>query len=376
MRCLASLLLFACLALLSAVPAHAERRVALVIGNGDYKEKYFGRLENPVNDARDIAAALKSFNFEVTLKVNSSKRDIEDAIRILGTQLKRGGVGLFYFAGHGMQYQNSNFLIPVRANIQSNADLEYEAVNAERVLTEMSVADNGFNIIILDACRANSDFPASKRSGAGGLAEMRALTGSLIAYATAPGSYAADGQGKNGTYTESLLKRMRTPGLPVELMFKKVRTDVAKATGSQQIPWEHSSLIGDFSFNPAAPQASLAVIPAAPAPPVLPAPAPLPTPVAPAPQAAPKVVKQPMEAPVKAPQKASAGRRVIASQATLREKAYAESNVLEVIDAGDILTLEGTPDGDGWVYLTHEKSGKRGYLQRGIDYKEVRNGSF
>ena len=180
-----------------------------------------------------------------------------DAIRELGKKLKQGGIGLFYFAGHGIQSQNVNYLIPVKANILNQADLEDEAVNAERVLREMTVADNGFNIVILDACRANMEFPGQSRAGGGGLAEMRAPTGSLIAYATSPGSFAADGQGKNGTYTENLLRRMKTPGLPVELMFKQVRTDVAKVTGNQQIPWEHSSLIGDFSFAAGQPVATL-----------------------------------------------------------------------------------------------------------------------
>lgn len=263
MRRIPPLILLALLLLLAqaalAAPQQAlqqERRVALVIGNSGYKEQYFGPLPNPANDARDMAAALKKLGFEVIHKQDANKREMEDAIRSLGTQLKKGGVGLFYFAGHGIQYQNRNYLIPLRAGIHGQDDLAYEGVDAERVLSAMSVAENGFNIVILDACRANMNFPGASRSGGAGLAEMKAPTGSLIAYATSPGSYAADGQSKNGTYTESLLRRMATPGLPVEQMFKQVRMDVAKVTKNLQIPWEHSSLMGDFSFAGAAQTAS------------------------------------------------------------------------------------------------------------------------
>lgn len=285
MRRIPPLLLLALLLLLAqaalAAPQQAlqqERRVALVIGNSGYKEQYFGPLPNPANDARDMAAALKKLGFEVIHKQDANKREMEDAIRSLGTQLKKGGVGLFYFAGHGIQYQNRNYLIPLRAGIHGQDDLAYEGVDAERVLSAMSVAENGFNIVILDACRANMNFPGASRSGGAGLAEMKAPTGSLIAYATSPGSYAADGQSKNGTYTESLLRRMATPGLPVEQMFKQVRMDVAKVTKNLQIPWEHSSLMGDFSFAGGEQSASLG--PASSFTPYTP------TPVAPAPKLA------------------------------------------------------------------------------------------
>lgn len=335
-----ALLLSFCILSLCTATASAERRVALVIGNGAYDTKHFTTLSNAINDARDVASALRSFNFDVTLKINASKREMESAIQALGTALVGGGVGLFYFAGHGMQFQGHNFLIPVQSDIRSSAALEYDAVNAERVLTEMSVAENGCNIVILDACRQNPKFPSAKRGAEAGFAEMRAPRGSLIAYATSPGSFAEDGVGRNGTYTENLLKHMRTRGQPVELMFKQVRTDVAKATGNQQIPWEHSSLIGDFSFIPGTGPVSV------PAPP------------------------QPGRT------KTSAESKVIAAQATLREKAYAESHAVSPVDAGDILTVVKPPDRDGWTYVTHDKSGKSGYLQRGVDYKEVRNGSF
>ena len=226
--------------------AVTERRVALVIGNSNYMD---APLRNPVNDATDMASALKQLGFKVTLKTNANQRTMKQSIRSFGKRLTKGGVGLFYFAGHGIQYRGRNYLIPVHAEVQSEADVEYEAVDAGRVLAQMEAAGNDLNIIILDACR-NNPFARSFRSSENGLAKMDAPTGSILAYATSPGSVAADGSGRNGLYTGYLLKHMQTPGMDLPHLFMHVRKDVVAATTRQQVPWESSSLIGDFYFVP------------------------------------------------------------------------------------------------------------------------------
>jgi uncharacterized caspase-like protein len=222
-----------------------EPRVALVIGNSAYASS---PLRNPVNDARAIAKSLKEMGFEVTLKENATQSAMRQAIRSFGDQLARGGVGLFYFAGHGMQVKGRNFLIPTNADIDAEDEIEDQAVDGNLVLAKMESARNRLNIMILDACR-NNPFARKFRSAASGLAQMDAPSGTLIAFATAPGSVASDGTGSNGLYTEHLLKHMATPGLPVEQLFKRVRIDVTRDTKDKQIPWESSSLKGDFFFN-------------------------------------------------------------------------------------------------------------------------------
>jgi hypothetical protein len=221
------------------------RRVALVIGNGAYPT---AALKNPVNDARDMAAALRSLGFEVILRENASLAQMERAVDEFWGQLKRGGAGLFYFAGHGLQVNGKNYLVPVDAKLSAEQDAKYRCMDAGLVLGRMEDAGNDLNLVILDACR-NNPFARSWRSAAEGLAKMDAPRGSIIAYATAPDSVAADGQGRNGVYTEKLLKAIRAPGQPVELVFKRVRDEVMRATGDKQVPWESTSLRGDFYFT-------------------------------------------------------------------------------------------------------------------------------
>lgn len=222
-----------------------ENRLALVVGNAAYKSS---PLRNPVNDAFDMARTLRTLGFEVIHEENANQRTMENAISRFGRQLrKQGGVGLFYFAGHGIQVNGRNYLIPIDANIETESDVRFEAVDAGRVLGKMEDADNDLNIVILDACRDNP-FARSFRTSSKGLARMDAPKGSLIAYATAPGSVAADGEQRNGIYTEYLLKHMTTPGSKVEEVLKRVRVDVINETNEKQIPWEASSLTGEFYF--------------------------------------------------------------------------------------------------------------------------------
>jgi uncharacterized caspase-like protein len=222
------------------------RRVALVMGNGAYASA--PALKNPPNDARDMAATLKTLGFEVSSGVNLSQREMKRLIREFGQKLKAGGNGLFYYAGHGVQARGRNYIIPVDADIQSEADVEDSGVDVGLVLNYMDDAQNGLNIVILDACR-NNPFARSFRSASEGLAQVDAPTGTLIAYATAPGRVAADGAGENGLYTSELLKAMRLQGLTATDMFMQVRAEVMKRTGNKQVPWEASSLVGSFYFS-------------------------------------------------------------------------------------------------------------------------------
>ena len=219
-------------------------RAALVIGNGAYPQY---SLKNPVNDARDLAYVLKKIGFSVTTKINASHRDMRDAIHQFGNTLRSGGVGLFYFAGHGVQVDGINYLLPTDADIRDQSDIPYEAIDAGRILAKMEEAGNKLNIIILDACR-NNPFRGRFRSINRGLAKMDAPTGSILAYATAPGSVAADGDGRNGLYTSKLLKYIRKEGLNIESVFKQVRIEVMQASDNRQVPWESSSLTVDFFF--------------------------------------------------------------------------------------------------------------------------------
>ncbi len=223
----------------------SELRVALVIGNGAYET---APLKNPVNDAQDMAQALKEIGFDVIYHENLNQNDMKRAIRAFGEKIKGGGVALFYYAGHGTQVNGANYLIPIGAKIEKETEVEYECVDAGFVLAQMDNAGNRMNIVILDACR-NNPFARSFRSASNGLAQMNAPSGTLIAYSTSPNSTASDGSGRNGIYTQELLKSMRTPGLAIEEVFKRVRISVRDLTKDKQTPWESSSLVGDFYFS-------------------------------------------------------------------------------------------------------------------------------
>jgi hypothetical protein len=230
--------------------AAATHRTALVIGNSSYQ---ISPLKNPVNDATDMAATLTRSGFAVSLKINADQRTIVTAIREFGRQIKQqGGVGLFYYAGHGIQVRGRNYLIPLEAVIESEGDVQFEAVDAAFVLSKMEDAGNDMNIVILDACR-NNPFARNFRSGTQGLARMDAPKGSIIAYATAPGELAADGTGRNGIYTKYLIQNIQAPQLRLEDVFKNVRRAVVNETGNKQVPWESSSLMGQFYFTQAQP---------------------------------------------------------------------------------------------------------------------------
>lgn len=230
--------------------AASEKRVALVIGNSQYE--HGGLLANPANDARAIAQALHETGFEVIKVENASLKKMQDAVRQFGDALRssQGAVALFYYAGHGAQANNKNYLIPVDHNIVYDDEVPFNALDVDQVLAKMESANNKTNIVILDACR-DAPFKKRTRSGSSGLAAIQAPQGSYIAYATAPGQTASDGRGANGLYTSKLLEQIRQPGLKIEDVFKRVRVAVTKESAGQQVPWDSSSLSGDFYFVPA-----------------------------------------------------------------------------------------------------------------------------
>ncbi len=240
-----------------------ERRLALVIGNGAYKS---GPLKNPVNDANDMARVLKGLGFDIILETNANKRAMLSAIDQFGKRLKNAKVGLFFFAGHGLQVKGINYLIPIGAYVTIETDVESEGLDVRRILGRMEIASNDVNIIFLDACRDNP-LKRSFRSTNRGLAKIDAPKGTFIVYATAPGDVAADGEGRNSPFTKHLLKDITMPDIPIEKVMKRVRKGVLIETNDKQMPWQTSSLTGDFYFassgavveKPAAPQQAASV---------------------------------------------------------------------------------------------------------------------
>jgi formylglycine-generating enzyme required for sulfatase activity len=256
------LILLTAAILVSTALQAAETRIALVIGNSDYSS---GPLPNPANDAKLIGDELTNLGFDVIARRNADQITMKRAIQEFGSRLEKAGpgaVGLFYYAGHGVQLGGRNYLIPTTARIEREGDVEIEAVSADWVIEQMRYARNRLNIVILDACR-NNPFTRSMRSVDHGLATMDAPAGILIAYSTAPGAVAADGTGRNSPYTEALTQAMREMHEPVEQVFKHVRVGVMSATAGKQVPWESSSLTGDFYFaapDKVAPETSSALV--------------------------------------------------------------------------------------------------------------------
>lgn len=227
-------------------------RIALVLGNGNYR---VGPLPNPVNDAQDMAQALKELGFDVIYGEDLSQSAMKRSIKQFGDKLGSGAIGLFYYAGHGTQIDGRNYLIPVDATVTTASEFIGKSVEVNSVLAQMERARSRVNIIILDACRNNPFVGA--RSAVAGLASVKGASGTLIAYATAPDSVAADGEGRNGLYTSHLLNAMRTPGARIEDVFKRVRINVEAKSNGQQIPWESTSLVQEFYFRERTPEQNL-----------------------------------------------------------------------------------------------------------------------
>ena len=227
------------------------KKVALLIGNKAYKN--IPSLDKPINDASDLAAALESLGFEVMLEKNSSKKMIDKALRFFGQKSKNANVSLFFYAGHGLQVDGENILVP------TDYDPEHQesGLSANTIQKTMQDATKGTKIMVLDACRNNPFIEKAATDGravevaassAKGLAPMVKTDEFYIGYSTAAGEVAADGEGRNSPYTAGLLKHIRDP-IPIEILFKRVRASVKKDTNQVQIPAEYSSLTGDFCFT-------------------------------------------------------------------------------------------------------------------------------
>ena len=230
--------------------AAAEKRMALVIGNARYPVL---PLNNPENDARVIAATLRQLGFQVTEHVNLGVKDFRKVVRDYAKRLQNEeGVGVFFYAGHGVQIDGRNYLLPVDINLRDEDEVKDEGVDIDELfVSRLERARANVRIVILDACRDNPFGNKTRNTrGAGGLAEM-AARGTLIGYSAAPGATAEDGPpGTNSVYTRHLVKEMLVEGLEVELMFKSVRVKVLRDTQQRQVPWVNTSLTANFSFNP------------------------------------------------------------------------------------------------------------------------------
>ena len=221
-----------------------ESRVALVIGNSDYKE---GKLANPVNDARAMAARLQALGFSVVLRENLKLRQIGGVYNEFRSKITPGAVALVFYAGHGLQIKGLNYFPAVDSEITSEYDVATQSLSLGALLDNMEEAKAGVSLVFLDACRDNP-YARRFRTSSRGLAKVEAASGTLIHYATKPGSVASDGSGKNGTYTEALLAQISEPNLPVEQMLKRVTNRVVLETKGKQEPWVEGSLRGDFYF--------------------------------------------------------------------------------------------------------------------------------
>ncbi|MDX2201525.1 MAG: caspase family protein [Hyphomicrobiaceae bacterium] len=246
-------------ALCLGVPAQAAKRVALVIGNAAYERA--GPLANPGNDARDIAQALTDLGFETILGLDLSKRDFDGKVRDFSRALSGADAALLFYAGHGLQVAGRNHLVPIDAQLQSERDLDFEAVSLDFVLRQMELGREGkTNIVILDACRDNplarnlARSMGTRSAGVGqGLAQVQTGVGTFIAYSTQPGNVALDGAERNSPFTTAFVKALREPARPLNALMTEVRKGVLTATAGRQVPWDHSSLVEDFYFRAAAP---------------------------------------------------------------------------------------------------------------------------
>jgi formylglycine-generating enzyme required for sulfatase activity len=246
----------------------ASQRIALVIGNGGYpnnrRNNLFGPLDNPLNDADDMKAMLERYGFKVLLLKDGNRQAMEDAIDDFTEQLQYDSVGLFYFAGHGVQVEGVNYLIPVGQRFRRAKNVKFHAINATEVLEMMEEAGTQVNLMILDACREHLPVKKSRGLSRLGLAEMTA-TGTIVAYASAPGKTASDGGGRNGVYTQHLLNAMNNGGgLPIYEVFQNTGAAVKKATNNAQNPWINSSFYGQFCFGPCRGRQNVVIPPARP----------------------------------------------------------------------------------------------------------------
>ena len=238
----------------TAVAGRSETRVALVVGNAAYVKTT--PLANPINDARDISAALKAHGFDVVEAYDADKRKLDMALRAFADRLGKADVALFFYAGHGLQVGLQNYLVPIDASLERERNLEFEAVKLEFVLRQMELDREGkTSIVILDVCRDNplarnlARSMGTRSTAVGrGLASAPAGLGTFIAYSTQPGNVALDGTGRNSPFAAAMIKHMPVKGRNLPALLIEVRKDVVAATGGQQVSWDHSALTTDFYF--------------------------------------------------------------------------------------------------------------------------------
>src|SRR5688572_12700998 len=241
--------------LLLAVPASAEKRVALVIGNSAYVKSSV--LANPANDAAEMARALTEAGFEVIAGLDLDKRAFDMKVRDFARALNNADVALFFYAGHALQVSGRNYLVPVDASMDRERDLDFETVGVDFILRQMEIdRENKTNLVFLDACRDNPlarnlarSMGTRSASISQGLAQVQTGVGTFISYSTQPGNVALDGTGSNSPFTQALVRGVRAPERNLTSMMVEVRKDVLAATGGKQVPWDHSSLTGDFYFH-------------------------------------------------------------------------------------------------------------------------------
>jgi hypothetical protein len=219
-----------------------ENRVALVIGNAKYSR--FAPLANTLNDAQDIAKLLKERGFDVINVINGELQSMEKGVKEFAAKLKKGGVGFFYYAGHGLQINDSNYLIPVNSTISNAIDVKYKSLPVNYLIDMMESSRNRLNIIVLDACR-NDPF----KRGGGGLAQINSAKGMYIAFATGPGEVASDGDERNGLFTKHLLQNIQRSNITLDEVFNQTRKGVHDESNGEQLPWTSTSVIGNFYFN-------------------------------------------------------------------------------------------------------------------------------
>lgn len=236
----------------------AGPKAALVIGNARYK---IGALKNPLNDAQAVAASLRKLGFEVAQHTDTTLAQMLEAFVAFSRSAQKAAVRVVYYAGHGLQVKGRNYLLPVDTEIRGEDEVASKAADLSAFIERLSSLKQGMNIVILDACRNNPfsgqeivgpDGRRLKFRGAtpGGLARMEAPLGSMVVFSTAPDGIALDNPKEgHSLYTKHLLTHLDSPGLPVELLFKRVRLAVAQETDRIQVPWESSSLTGEFCFK-------------------------------------------------------------------------------------------------------------------------------
>ena len=228
-----------------AISAGLTKRVALVVGNYDYKNR---PLKNPKADAEDMRDFLRSANFDVVFLENGNLESMQDSVAQFTEKLKLSEVGLIYYSGHGIEHKGRNYLLPVNFNINDEDEIPRQALDISAIVDRLSKAERKVNIVIIDACRS-SFVSSNQRAYSQGLHKMEGARGTILAFSTAPGKVAEDGNGRNSPYTKNLLKSMSVPGRKIEDVFKETARNVEVETVGRQVPWYNSSLLVDFALK-------------------------------------------------------------------------------------------------------------------------------